>query len=91
MRVALGANRGDIVGMVLRQGARITAFGLAIGLTLAVAATRLLSGLLVGVTPTDAASYLLAVGLLAAVALGATALPARRAANMSPLSALRQQ
>ena len=91
MRVALGASRSDIVGLVLRQGARITALGLVIGLALAVAATRLLSGLLVGVTPTDAASYLLTVGLLAAVALAATALPARRAANMSPLSALRQQ
>jgi ABC-type antimicrobial peptide transport system permease subunit len=65
--------------------------GLAIGLALAVAATRLLSGLLVGVSATDAASYLLTIGALAAVALGAAALPARRAARMDPLTALRHQ
>jgi predicted permease len=91
MRVALGARRRDIVGMVLRQGARIAVLGLAIGLVLAVAATRLLSGLLVGVSPTDAASYLLTIGVLAAVALAAAALPARRAARMDPLTALRHQ
>jgi predicted permease len=91
LRVALGASRREIVGMVLRQGARIAVLGLAIGLGLAVAATRLLSGLLVGVSPTDAASYLLTIGVLAAVALGAAALPARRAARMDPLTALRHQ
>jgi len=91
MRIALGASRRDIVGMVLWQGARIAVLGLAIGLGLAVAATRLLSGLLVGVSPTDAVSYLLTIGVLAAVALGAAALPARRAARMDPLTALRHQ
>jgi len=91
MRIALGASRRDIVGMVLWQGARIAVLGLAIGLGLAVAATRLFSGLLVGVSPTDAVSYLLTIGVLAAVALGAAALPARRAARMDPLTALRHQ
>jgi predicted permease len=91
MRVALGASRRDIVRMVLAQGTRIVAIGLALGIGLALAATRLLSSLLVGVTPTDAVSYLLTVGLLASVAIGAAALPARRAARMDPLVALRQQ
>jgi predicted permease len=91
MRVALGASRRDIVRMVLAQGARIAVIGLALGIGLALTATRLLSSLLVGVTPTDAASYLLTVGLLASVTIGAAALPARRAARMDPLAALRQQ
>jgi ABC-type antimicrobial peptide transport system permease subunit len=89
MRVALGASRRDIVRLILGQGVRIAVLGLAIGLALAVAATRLLAGLLVGVTPTDAASYLLTVVVLAIVAITATALPARRAAKMDPLTALR--
>ena len=89
MRVALGASRRDIVRLILGQGVRIAVLGLAIGLALAVAATRLLAGLLVGVTPTDAVSYLLTVVVLALVAITATALPARRAARMDPLTALR--
>jgi predicted permease len=89
MRVALGASRRDIVSLVLRQGARIVVLGLALGLALAVAATRLLAGLLVGVTATDATSYLLTVALLAAVAISAAALPARRASRLNPLTALR--
>jgi ABC-type antimicrobial peptide transport system permease subunit len=91
MRVALGASRRDIVRMVLAQGTRIAVIGLGLGIGLALAATPLLSSLLVGVTPTDAASYLLTVGLLAFVAIAAAALPARRAARMDPLTALRQQ
>jgi ABC-type antimicrobial peptide transport system permease subunit len=89
MRVALGANRRDIVRLILGQGVRIAMLGLAIGLGLAMAVTRLLAGLLVGVTPTDAASYGLTTAVLALVAIGATALPARRAATMDPLKALR--
>jgi len=91
MRVALGASRRDIVGLVLGQGARIVVVGLALGVGLALAVTRLLSSLLVGVTPTDFVSYVLTVGLLAAVAMGAAALPARRASRLDPLTALRHQ
>ena len=89
MRVALGASRRDIFRLILGQGVRIAVLGLAIGLGLAVAVTRLLAGMLVGVTPTDAASYMLTVVVLALVAITATALPARRAARMDPLTALR--
>ena len=91
MRVALGASRRDIVGMVLSHGARIVVLGLALGVGLSLAVTRLLSGLLVGVTPTDVVSYLLTVALLVAVAIGATALPALRASRLNPLTALRRQ
>jgi predicted permease len=89
MRVALGASRRDIVRMVLGQAARIAALGLTLGIALSLGVTQLLSSLLVGVTPTDTASYALTVALLAAVAIGATALPARRAARMDPVAALR--
>lgn len=89
MRVALGANRRDIVRLILGQGMSIAMLGLAIGLGLAMAVTRLLAGLLVGVTPTDAVSYGLTIAVFALVAIGATALPARRAATMDPLKALR--
>ena len=91
MRVALGASGRDIVRLVLGQGMRIAVLGLVLGLGLAVAATRLLAGLLVGVTPTDAASYMLTVAVLALVAIAATALPARGAARMDPLTALRHE
>jgi putative ABC transport system permease protein len=89
MRVALGASGRDILRLILGQGARIAVLGLVIGLGLAVAVTRLLAGLLVGVTPTDAASYMLTMVVLALVAITATALPARRAARIDPLTALR--
>jgi macrolide transport system ATP-binding/permease protein len=91
MRLALGASRRDIVQLILSQGLKIAVLGLVIGLGLAVAATRLLAGLLVGVTPTDASSYLLTIVVLAIVAITATALPARRAAKMDPLKALRNE
>jgi predicted permease len=91
MRLALGATRRDIVGMIVGQSVKITLLGLALGLAMAVAATRLLSGLLVGVTATDAVSYILTVVLLAVVAMLAAALPARRAARTDPLAALRHQ
>jgi predicted permease len=91
MRLALGATRRDIVGLILGQGVKIMLLGLVIGLALAVAATRLLSGLLVGVTATAATSYILTIVLLAVVAMLAAALPARRAARTDPLAALRHQ
>jgi ABC-type antimicrobial peptide transport system permease subunit len=91
MRVALGDGRRDIIRLILGQGVRIAALGLLLGLGLAVAVTRMLAGLLVGVTPTDAVSYVLTIVVLACVAMGAAALPARRAARMDPLTALRHE
>jgi predicted permease len=91
MRVALGASRRDIMRLILGQGVRITVLGLLLGLGLAVAVTRLLAGLLVGVTPTDAVSYALTIVVMACVAMCAAALPARRAARMDPLTALRHE
>jgi len=89
VRRAIGAETRDVVRLVLAEGARLVALGLPAGLLLAGAASRALRGLLFGVQPGDPATYA-AVGLgLAAVALAAAWIPARRAAAISPAAALR--
>lgn len=89
MRMALGASRGDIVTMVLKQGLGVAAAGAAVGLIAAAGVARLFTSQLVGVGATDAASYVATTLLVVAVALPATYLPARQAASVDPLSALR--
>jgi ABC-type antimicrobial peptide transport system permease subunit len=89
IRMALGAARGTVVRMVLRQALALTAFGLAIGLVLAVLAGGLLSGQLIGISPNDPVSFVVTVAVLAVVALAASVIPARRAASLDPLAALR--
>ncbi len=91
MRMALGATRRDIVALVLTQGLLVTALGLALGLAGAVATTRLFASQLAGVSATDAGSFTATSVLLALVAAGASYLPARRAASIDPLAALRQE
>ncbi|HEX8671097.1 MAG TPA: FtsX-like permease family protein, partial [Longimicrobium sp.] len=91
VRVALGARAGDVVRMVLRHGFKITALGAAIGLVMAIAATRLLSSLLYGVSATDPLTFTAVPVLLLAVALLASWLPARRAARVDPMVALRAE
>jgi len=91
VRMALGAGPRDIVRLVVGQGFRMTAIGLAIGLAGAFALTRLLSGLLFEVTPYDAASFAGLPLLLAAIALAACWIPARRAARVDPLISLRDE
>jgi predicted permease len=91
LRMALGASQGDVLGLVLRQGLVYVALGLALGLAGAFAATRLLRSLLFEVKPTDPATYAAVAGLLAAVALAASYLPARRATRVDPVTALRQE
>jgi len=90
MRMALGAARKDIIGLVIRQGLGVTAIGLVAGIAGSLAVTRLFKGLLVGVNPTDGISFVATSLLLVTVAVAATYLPARRAASIDPLSALRQ-
>jgi ABC-type antimicrobial peptide transport system permease subunit len=89
IRVALGAQRGDVLGLVLRHGAVLTVVGIAVGVGAALWLTRLLTGLLYGVTPTDPLSFASVVTLLLGVALAASYLPARRAARVDPMSVLR--
>jgi predicted permease len=91
VRIALGANARNIATMVLREGARLTAAGAAVGLLTAFALTRVLTRLLFGVAPTDPASFGLAfIGLLI-VTLVATSVPAHRAMKVDPMTALRSE
>jgi putative ABC transport system permease protein len=89
VRMALGADRGAILGLVLGQGLRLAAAGVATGVAGALVMTRALAALLHGVSPTDAVSLLASPLALLAVALGATAVSARRATAVDPMIALR--
>jgi predicted permease len=91
LRVALGAQRGDVVGMIVRESLVPVIVGMAIGLGAALALTRLVAGLLFGVAPRDPASMLFAVAAMLGVALLAAAIPARRASRVEPGIALRHE
>jgi hypothetical protein len=89
IRMALGAEASDVLRLVLCEGLAMVAVGLALGLMGAFAATGYIAGQLYGVQPTDPASFLLAAFVLAAAALLACWIPARRAAMVDPIVALR--
>jgi predicted permease len=90
VRLVLGASPGQVVGLVVLEGARLLAFGLAIGLVASALASRGVQGLLFSVKGLDPVTFALAPVVLGLAALGASYLPARRAAHVSPLSALRR-
>ena len=89
VRMALGAQRGDIVGLIVRQGAVLVAAGAAVGLLAAAASSRVLESFLYGVATDDWATFVGAPLALAAVGLLACWLPARRATRIDPMDALR--
>jgi predicted permease len=91
IRMALGAQRNDVLSMVLRSGMKLVGVGLAAGFAGAFAATRLLRSLLYGVSPVDPLTFAGVPLLLAGVALLACLLPARRAAKVDPMEALRYE
>ncbi len=91
IRMALGADRGDVVRNVLRDGASMTLPGIGIGIVVALALTRLMSALLFGVTPTDLVTFASVPLVLGIIAMVACYLPARRAARLDPMQALRAE
>ncbi len=91
IRVALGAQRRDILRVVLRQGVRATLAGVAVGVIAGLALTRFLSSLLYGVKPSDWFTFLSVTVLLLIIALAACCIPARRATRVDPIVALRYE
>ena len=89
--MALGAKQKDVLRLVLGQGLFVIALGLALGLSLAFAATRLIEGFLYGVGATDLLTFGGVPLLLGIVALGASYIPAQRATKVDPLVALRYE
>ncbi len=91
IRLALGAQRHKVLGLILWQGAKLTLMGIGLGLLAAWSATRSLSTLLYGISATDPSIFGVVALLLTIVALIACYLPARRATRVDPLTALRHE
>jgi putative ABC transport system permease protein len=91
VRVALGAQPGDILGLVVRQGMVLAAVGIVAGLIGSAALTRVMASLLFGVSATDALTFGSVAAILAAVVCAATIIPARRATGVDPMVALREE
>jgi putative ABC transport system permease protein len=89
VRMALGAQRAQVLSLVIRQGLMLTAAGVALGLAGAAGASRYLQGMLFGVTPLDASTFAAVAVAFSLVAVAATYLPARRATKVDPMVALR--
>ncbi|HYU32134.1 MAG TPA: ABC transporter permease [Thermoanaerobaculia bacterium] len=91
VRMALGATAGQVLGLIVRQGLVAVGIGVAIGLGLVLAGTRVLKSLLVGVSVTDPLTFVVAAVVLTAVAVVASSIPAHRASALDPLVALRRE
>jgi putative ABC transport system permease protein len=91
LRIALGASRGDVLRLILRQGVTLIAAGIAIGSVAAIGLTRFLSALLFGVTPIDLPTFVLSAAALLLVGACASYFPARRATHIEPIEALRYE
>ncbi|HWC97667.1 MAG TPA: ABC transporter permease [Candidatus Sulfopaludibacter sp.] len=91
IRVALGASRGEMLGLIMRQGMKLAGIGVAVGLVIAYGVTKLLASLLFGIKSTDPVTFVGVAAILIVVAVVATYIPASRAAGTQPTEALRYQ
>jgi len=91
IRVALGASRGQVLALIVRDGMRLAVIGIALGAAGALVLTRLLAGLLYGIGASDPGTFGAAATLLGLVALLASYIPARRASRVDPMVALRNE
>ncbi|HTX77981.1 MAG TPA: ABC transporter permease [Terracidiphilus sp.] len=91
LRMALGARRSDVLGMMLRHGLGFAAAGIVVGVIASAAVTRLLSGMLYGIHPSDPITFAVTSALLLLVSAGASIVPAYRAARLDPMATLREQ
>jgi putative ABC transport system permease protein len=91
IRVALGAKSGRVLGLIVRQGMLLVLIGAAIGTGIAALAARLLSSVLYGISPVDTVAFGGAIGMLLLIAALANYIPARRAARIDPMIALRSE
>jgi putative ABC transport system permease protein len=91
IRMALGAQRSDVLKMVVGQGLKLVVMGVAIGLAAAIVLTRVMAGLLFGVSATDPVTFIIISLVLMAVALVASYIPALRATKVDPMVALHYQ
>ena len=91
VRIALGAQRGAVLKMILQRGLALAGIGLVIGIALSATLTRLISGLLFGIHPFDPATFLMVSIILLLVSLLASSIPAYRASTLDPMKTLREQ
>jgi ABC-type antimicrobial peptide transport system permease subunit len=91
LRMALGAQRTDVLGLIARRGMALALIGVAAGVVIAVVMTRLLAGMLYGIRPTDPLTFAATAVLFLLVSIVASSMPAYRAARMDPMKTLREQ
>ena len=91
LRMALGAQRTDVLHMIVRRGLTLALIGLVAGLAISVMMTRLLSGMLYGIGPSDPLTFATVTALLPLVSLAASTVPAYRAARLDPMETRREQ